>query len=254
MINLQNQRRKLKLLLLAVPTICLLFIFVLLYWPFTAAQTKANINNASKRPVKSKISHQATFPSSTEALHKNVITTVFWVGESASDDNGYISNYASAWDEQWQQNYGGIDNPSSRDSFNPKENRFYIALPYNDIDPAGKRKATSKFCPNAADPKLQHYSWCKNSWVAISSSNKTVYAQWEDVGPYQEDDVTYVFGNNAPKNMLGASAGLDISPSVRDLLGVGDVSYLSWRFVSINDVPNGPWRHVITTSPGETVD
>lgn len=192
-------------------------------------------------------------------IHKDIITTVFWVGEQASSDNGNIANVASAWDEQWQAHYGGVDDPNARHiyypaAFKPRENPFYVALPYDDLDNAGLRKPTAGLCPNAKSTKLKHSSWCKNTWLKLQNGDKTAYAQWEDVGPYQENDVAYVFGTSQPVNRIGAAAGLDISPAVRDYLRVGDVSRTSWNFVTPQTVPVGPWRQIISSSPGESVN
>ena len=71
-------------------------------------------------------------------LHENITATVFWIGEPGSEENGYIPNNSSAWDDLWLQHYGGVDDPSNRNgyfpaNFTPKENPFYIALPYNDF-------------------------------------------------------------------------------------------------------------------------
>ncbi|HEX5456699.1 MAG TPA: hypothetical protein VFW77_05050 [Candidatus Saccharimonadales bacterium] len=189
---------------------------------------------------------------------KTVITTIFWVGEPADKDNNFISNLSSAWINDWQDEYGGFDNPLYRTgyrpkSFKPKENPFYIALPYDDLNQAGKRKNTSILCPNKDKPDLRNYSWCKNSWIMIKSHGKTTYAQWEDVGPYETDDVNYVFGNSTPKNTYGAKAGLDVSPAVRDYLGLADVDTCSWKFVKASKVPNGPWKKTVTSSKGYKV-
>ena len=190
-------------------------------------------------------------------VHATITTTVFWIGEQASNDNGHIANVSSAWDEQWQAHYGGTDSPTARNqyyplNFTPRENPFYVALPYDDIDDTSQRKPTAKLCPNTSRPK--QYSWCKNAWVAISHDNNVVYAQWEDVGPYQEDDAAYVFGTSQPRNHIIPSAGLDVSPAVRDYLHLGDVSDTNWNFVSAHDVPPGPWRQIVTSSLGDSID
>src|SRR3989344_4623524 len=61
-------------------------------------------------------------------LHRNITATVFWVGEpqggGSSEDNAI-----SAWDDNWQQSYGGFDDPENRDGyypvgFTPKETPF----------------------------------------------------------------------------------------------------------------------------------
>ena len=189
--------------------------------------------------------------------HNNIITTFFWVGEPADSDNGNIANSASAWDGQWEQHYGGVDDPTPRQGFypagfTPKENPFYIALPYDDIDDSGDRKASASHCPLV--DHNSSYSWCKNSWVAIRHSDKVVYAQWEDAGPFGEDDTAYVFGSAAPKNQRGAKAGLDVSPAVRDYLDLQDVDRCDWTFVNAKDVTNGPWKQIVTTSKGYSVN
>ena len=88
----------------------------------------------------------------------------------------------------------------------------------------------------------------KNQWVKIISGSSTCYAQWEDVGPFGEDDVRYVFGMKRPRNPTNNHAGLDVSPAVRDCLGLVDgVTPTSWRFVDAADVPPGPWQTIVTT-------
>lgn len=190
--------------------------------------------------------------------HTNIITTYFWVGEKASKDNGYIANNQSAWDENWETHFGGEDTPSARSgyypaAFTPKENPFYFALPYSDIDDSGNRKTTATSCPLYATMKNQPYSWCKNSWIAIQHGGKLVYAQWQDVGPFEEDDAGYVFGTSAPKNKDGVKSGLDVSPAVRGYLGLQDVDHCDWAFVPAQDVPAGPWKQITTTNFGDSI-
>lgn len=191
--------------------------------------------------------------------HENITTTVFWIGEKADQSNGFIANSSSAWDEQWQAHYGGYDDPNNRQSFSPaafipQENPFYFALPYDDLTTDGKRKPTAGNCPNSQAPELSVYSWCKNSWIKIAHGPHIAYAQWEDVGPFEDDDVAYVFGNALPKNNQGASAGLDVSPAVRDYLILRDVDKCSWSFVDAAAVPDGPWKQTVTVSKGYSLD
>ncbi|HSX30484.1 MAG TPA: hypothetical protein VLE99_01045 [Candidatus Saccharimonadales bacterium] len=191
-------------------------------------------------------------------IHSNIVTTFFWVGEPADSDNGYIANAASAWDGHWQVHYGGVDSPTGRNgslpgAFTPLENPFYIALPYNDFSPQSTRKANATSCLSYTPIRNDHYSWCKNIWVAVAHGNKTAYAQWEDVGPFLEDDSTYVFGTAPPHNSQEAKAGLDVSPAVRDYLGLGDVDHTSWWFVPASAVPDGPWKVHSTTSLGDSL-
>ncbi|KKT88585.1 MAG: hypothetical protein UW87_C0012G0015 [Candidatus Moranbacteria bacterium GW2011_GWC2_45_10] len=187
--------------------------------------------------------------------HKNITVTFFWAGEEAGEDNENISNLPSAWDEKWVKRFGGVDDPKKRDGyfpakFTPKENPFYFALPYNDFDEDGKRKKEIFELADWAREKKwgSDESVCKNQWIAISKSGKTAYAQWQDVGPFKEDDKDYVFGNAAPKSKINKNAGLDVSPAVRDYLRLGDIDKVDWKFVSEKDVPNGPWKKIVTKS------
>ncbi len=186
-------------------------------------------------------------------IHKNISTTYFWAGEEAGKDNGDISNLPSAWDEDWVKHFGGIDTPDKRNgfypaSFTPKENPFYFALPYNDFNSKGNQKNDPEALAIWGAGKSGDYSICKNQWIKITKSGKTVYAQWQDVGPFGEDDKAYVFGGATPKSKENSHAGLDVSPAVHDYLGLGDVDKTDWQFVDAKDVPSGPWKNIVTTS------
>jgi hypothetical protein len=177
-----------------------------------------------------------------------ITTTVFWVGEPTSlhsQDNSH-----SAWDREWLANYGGTDTPlsSSRENFRPiafvpRENPFYVALPYNDQCPGGIRSEASKVIP-WFDPVLaaQGQSNLKGRWLAIRKAALTCFAQWEDVGPFQIDHWEYVFGSERPRPNRNQDAGLDVSPAVRDYLGLEPIDVTDWRFVEQGEVPDGPWK------------
>jgi hypothetical protein len=77
--------------------------------------------------------------------------------------------------------------------------------------------------------------------LAIRKGNKVAYAQWEDAGPFRTDHWQYVFGNERPKPNLNKGAGLDVSPAVRDYLGLSETDVTDWQFVDFKDVPRGPW-------------
>src|SRR5262249_39930206 len=81
----------------------------------------------------------------------------------------------------------------------------------------------------------------KDRWVAIRHGNRMCYAQWEDCGPFRTDHWQYVFGNERPRPNLNRGAGLDVSPAVRDYLGLGSLDVCDWRFVQFREVPPGPW-------------
>ena len=183
------------------------------------------------------------FPWKTE-----IVTTVFWIGENPSANNP-VPNHASSWDAAWTKNYGGYDDPrpSHRQNyipvnFTPRQNPFYCALPYNDKAREGHRSEAPKVVPWFKEAyRGPGVSVCKDRWVAIRKGNRTVYAQWEDAGPFRTDHWEYVFGNERPKANLNRGAGLDVSPAVRDYLGLQDTDVTDWRFVESSEVPPGPW-------------
>ena len=178
----------------------------------------------------------------------NIVTTIFWIGEKPSGNNP-VPNRTSSWDHEWTKNYGGVDDPSpARRSnympvnFTPKQNPFYCALPYNDKAREGHRPEASRVVPwfNEAyqGPAV---STCKGHWIAVRKGNRVAYAQWEDAGPFRTDHWQYVFGNERPKPNLNQGAGLDVSPAVRDYLGLKPTDVTDWRFVDFKEVPRGPW-------------
>lgn len=172
----------------------------------------------------------------------NIVTAIFWIGNGGSK--------TSAWDKNWTASYGGTDDPDpSRRrnyipvAFIPQQNPFYVALPYNDV-------VRDQFKPEALliIPWFKRsylgpgYSVCKGRWVAIRKGNRTCYAQWEDCGPFREDHFQYVFLNERPRPRVSPGAGISVSPSVRDFLGLQAADTTDWRFVEVSDVPAGPWR------------
>lgn len=187
---------------------------------------------------------------------KQAMTTLFWTGERATGENDYIANTESFWDKHWAAHYGGVDDPERRCGFHPcgftpRENPFYVALPYGELDDSGKLKANASAIPlhlvsqGAREPSL------KNHWVEIRRGNRTCYGQWEDVGPFETDDFDYVFGSAPhPKNRAGVGAGLDVSPAVWKCLGLEANATTSWRLVSEAEVPAGPWKDIITRGGG----
>jgi hypothetical protein len=181
------------------------------------------------------------------------MATTFWVGEPGDDDNRHIPNSASTWDDRWLEHYGGVDGPDHRigwlpAGFAPRENPFYVALPYNDLDDNGQVKPAAAAIPWSARRTSAEESILKNTWVRIRYGAKVVYGQWEDSGPFGEDDFASIFGHAAPRNTINNSAGIDVSPAVEDYLGLDGLSAVDWQFVAQNDIPPGPWLQTITTS------
>ncbi|HTS16802.1 MAG TPA: MJ1477/TM1410 family putative glycoside hydrolase [Verrucomicrobiae bacterium] len=193
-------------------------------------------------------------------LHTKVSTTEFWVGEPADSDNGHISNTSSAWDDLWEQHFGGVDDPNHRSTdpshpywpaFTPNENPFYFALPYDDFTNQGNRRPNfQQVVPWAMFTDFGTLqSAVKNHWIKIVSGGKTCYAQWEDVGPFSQNDVKYVFGIARPSSSINQHAGLDTSPAVQQYLGLTGLDPTDWRFVYPDEtVPAGPWTEIITTN------
>jgi hypothetical protein len=177
-----------------------------------------------------------------------ITTTIFWVGEQATVNNP-VPNDKSAWDIGWFSNYGGYDSPNSDDrrnfipaNFVPRQNPFYVALPYNDVDDHHTKPEAAQVIPWFRSCFVQDgQSVCKGRWVAIRHGNKVCYAQWEDVGPYQTDHWQYVFGNERPRPNRNKDAGLDVSPAVRDYLALDSIDVCDWKFVDFFRVPRGPW-------------
>jgi hypothetical protein len=172
----------------------------------------------------------------------NIVTTVFWIGEKG--------NRSSVWDANWTRNYGGTDNPepAARRSylpiaFIPRQNPFYCALPYNDVTHGQFKPEAPLVIPwfkQAYTGPGQSVCW--HRWLAIRKGNRTCYAQWEDCGPFRTDHFQYVFGNERPKPNANHGAGLNVSPAVRDYLGLAPTDVIDWQFVELRDVPPGPWR------------
>jgi hypothetical protein len=179
---------------------------------------------------------------------KEIVTTIFWIGEEPTANNP-VPNRSSSWDKNWTGSYGGFDdpNPARRNNyvpakFTPRQNPFYCALPYNDKAREGHRPEAPRVVPWFKEAyQGPGTSTCKGRWIAIRKGNKTVYAQWEDAGPFRTDHWQYVFGNERPKPNLNKGAGLDVSPAVRDYLGLQSTDVTDWKFVDFSEVPRGPW-------------
>lgn len=186
----------------------------------------------------------------------HITATIFWCGEQPTPRNP-TPNCKSSWDTQWAINFGGYDDPNPANrianhttgefrpkGFVPKLNPFYIALPYNDVLNWNAHKPEAiRVIPWFArmNPKPGR-TVLKGRWVQIFFNKRSCFAQWEDCGPWVTDDWQYVFGNKPPKTTQNSSAGIDISPSIRDFLGVQSGQKVHWRLVEDSQVPYGPWK------------
>jgi hypothetical protein len=191
--------------------------------------------------------------------HFDITATYFYIGEQATKNNP-TPNTASSWDSAWDDNYGGFDDPNPAHrcphtytplAFTPQLNPFYVALPYNDIQKGGPKPEAAKVIPwYRRDKDSKYESVCRGTWVQIYYNGRYCFAQWEDCGPFVTDDWQYVFGKARPKNTSNKCAGIDISPAVRDYLGIkGGIATVHWRFVDFHRVPGGPWARYGKDNP-----
>lgn len=196
-------------------------------------------------------------PPKTAALkypwRTGIVATVFWVGEQPTKKNP-TPNTASSWDRAWQTNFGGFDDPDPDKraagpdyrpaTFVPQQNPFYVALPYNDVvDCTTTKGEAKKVIPWFKDVfQKPGRSVCRDRWIAVRYGDRVCYAQWSDCGPFKTTDANYVFGSARPSNTKNNGAGLDLAPAVRDYLGFHSGQRCDWRFVELDEVPNGPWK------------
>jgi hypothetical protein len=135
-----------------------------------------------------------------------ITATVFWVGEPPiGDDPGNLV-------------FGlGSQLVRKRRSQNP----FYVALPYNDVSNGHTKPEARNIIPWFRQAYVRDgQSVLKDHWVVIRKGARICYAQWEDVGPIQVDHWQYVFGNERPRANKNRDAGIDVSPAVKEYLGL----------------------------------
>lgn len=194
----------------------------------------------------------------------HITCTFFWVGEQPSDRNP-TPNHKSSWDQNWSANFGGYDDPDPAKriashstgefrpkAFIPKLNPFYVALPYNDVVGWRAHKPeASRVIPwfKRMNPEPGQ-TVCKGRWIQIFRGGRSCYGQWEDCGPWETDDWEYVFGTaKQPGTKQNGAAGIDLSPAIRDYLGLKSGDKVHWRFVEPAQVPYGPWKKYGQDSP-----
>ena len=208
--------------------------------------------------------------------HTGIVATTFWVGEIFDPTAADGSQVYSTYNQDWESSYGGCDgvlsptcSTEARTAANgywptamtPKENPFYLDLPYDDVNDPIAFAERAGVIPWANDPGYagqatnRGFSYMKNRWVRISMNGRVCYGQIEDAGPGQYHDSAYVFGLNdaRPVNKNFNGAGMDVSPAINGCLGFreldGENDVVSWQFVDESDVPAGPWKTLVTTSP-----
>ncbi len=199
----------------------------------------------------------------TYPVHTGVPASVFHVGVEAPGQGVDAQSVSSGWDRAWAEHYGGCDGlgpvgTSCRSDLAdrrppdwfpvalvPKENPYYVGLPYNDLTHPSDRGAV----PWARDPGYaEHlrdpgFSLIKNRWVQVTGANGSCYAQVEDTGPGPSDP-DYVLRGAAPRH----TPALNLSPALARCIGVSDptaVTDVDWAFV--DRPPPGPWTAVVTS-------
>ena len=113
-------------------------------------------SGAGKRPAPQPRILPRTAPQSpgTYPWRLNITATVFWVGEDATERNP-VANHKSSWDSAWKESFGGFDNPDPLHrtmdfrpkTFIPRQNPFYVALPYNDVCKGEHKPEASRVIP-----------------------------------------------------------------------------------------------------------
>lgn len=225
-----------------------------------AAAPKVSVPTSSRQAAPSRYQaspQSGTVPSRNLYPWKTHVTcTIFWIGEQPTARNP-TPNCKSSWDQNWSANFGGYDDPDPTNrianhstgefrpkNFVPKLNPFYIALPYNDVAGwAAHKPEASRVIPWFARMRPQPgKTVLKGRWIQIYNGSRSCYGQWEDCGPWVTDDWEFVFGNKPPKTTQNGAAGIDLSPAIRDYLGLKSGQKVHWRFVEAGQVPYGPWK------------
>lgn len=210
--------------------------------------------------------------------HTDIVSTTFWVGEIHDPDAPDGSQEISTYDSRWMESYGGCDGVVNADgcmteprvaennyfpsSMTPRENPFYLDLPFDDLNDADAFASRGEVVPWAAEDAASNpvwltskqYSFMKNRWVRLKKGDRVCYGQIQDAGPALYNDVDYVFGHDdeRPASTEYNGAGMDVSPALNSCLGFtqldGMNDVVDWQFVEEEDVPDGPWRIIVTTS------
>ena len=84
----------------------------------------------------------------------------------------------------------------------PRQNPFYLDLPFDDINNPTAFAQRGSVVPWAHEPGLsgraedRSVSLHENRWVKIKRGDRICYGQIQDAGPGVYDDAAYVFGSD----------------------------------------------------------
>jgi hypothetical protein len=198
----------------------------------------------------------------TYPLHAGVPASVFRVGVALPGQGVDGQSLSSGWDRSWAAHYGGCDGYGSvgascrsdlaartaPDWFPvalvPKENPYYVGLPYNDVGDPDRAAVPWAYDPGYAEHVGDRaFSFVKNRWVQVTGANGSCYAQVEDTGPGASDP-GYVLRAAPPAH----TPALNLSPALARCVGVTDPAAgtrVDWAFV--DRPPAGPWTAVVTS-------
>ena len=267
----------------------------------TSSPTTATDTNNTSDAIPPSSSAASPVTGRAYPWHTGIVATTFWVGELFDANRADGSQICSTYDTNWAYHWSGVDHgtvsadasgcPGSiiggcdgvpgvnnrcatepRTSANgyyptgvtPKENPFYLDVPFDDLNDPAAYAQRCRAIPWADDAEFgghcgdAGFSYMKNRWVRlVGPDGNTCYGQIEDAGPSHDDlyhDTDYVFGaiDPRPTQMQFNNAGVDVSPALNGCLGFaeidGETDLVSWQFVDGSDVPPGPWTAIVTTS------
>lgn len=227
-----------------------------------STETESSTVPATSSVIETLVPTSALMVESDYSWRTEITATCFWGGELPSEENQYISNEPFAWTGNQVKAFGGVDTPDNRDplnpyhpaGFTPLENPFYVALPAAEYDENGLIFMARESSHWWKESVPEGQSLFKNRWVEVRQGEISCYGQWEDVGPGNDRQYDYVFGNARTENEFGLQAGIDLSPAMAICLGADSEhtsswsGTVSWRFVDQENVPDGPWLEIVTTS------
>ena len=161
----------------------------------------------------------AAHVSSGYPWHTDIVATTFWVGEvfdaNASDgsqvDLDLRQQVVGTLRRLRRRRRGrrvpyrrarSADNGYFPRQMTPRENPFYLDLPFDDINNSTAFAQRGSVVPWAHEPGLssragdRSVSFMKNRWVKLKRGDRICYGQIQDAGPGVYDDAAYVFGSD----------------------------------------------------------
>ena len=192
------------------------------------------------------------FSSSRYPWKTDIVTTVFWIGEHADREQsrsesqeflGLATGRAITAVTTAPIPHGGTT--TSRSISSRGRIRFTVALPYNDV-------THGQFKPEARDWSFRGFDrhscsrGIRFAKIAGSRSAEAIGSATRNgkiVGRSAPTISNTFSRTNARRPNLNHGAGLDVSPAVRDYLGLRTDVLTDWQFVEVRDVPPGPWRN-----------